>query len=69
MEINEISNSKLKENLSSRGENISSKELQKLCNASIKFTMLNVSKNKIVNFKFITNEKKPVFFPTFSNGG
>lgn len=41
---------KLKENLSSRGENISSKELQKLCNASIKFTMLNVSKNKIVNF-------------------
>lgn len=26
------------------------KDLQKLCNASIKFTMLNVSKNKIVNF-------------------
>lgn len=41
---------KLEENLSSRGEKISSEDLQKLCNASIKFTMLNVSKNKIVNF-------------------
>ncbi len=41
---------KLEENLSSRGEVISSSDLQRLCNASIKFTMLNVSKNKIVNF-------------------
>ncbi len=41
---------KLEENLASRGEVISFSDLQKLCNASIKFTMLNVSKNKIVNF-------------------
>ena len=41
---------KLEENLSSRGEVISSSDLQRLCNASIKFTMLNVSKNNLVNF-------------------
>ena len=41
---------KLVLNLEERGEKINNKDLQKLCNASIKFTMLNVSKNKIVNF-------------------
>ena len=41
---------KLVLNLEERGEKIDSNDLQKLCNASIKFTMLNVSKNKIVNF-------------------
>ena len=41
---------KLVLNLEERGEKINNKDLQKLCNASIKFIMLNVSKNKIVNF-------------------
>ena len=40
----------LKEEFSKRGTAVSEEELKTLCNACVKFTMLNVSKNKIVNF-------------------
>lgn len=43
-------NETLKEEFSKRNTTISEEELSKLCNACIKFTMLNVSKRKIVNF-------------------
>ena len=40
----------LKDEFSKRGTEVSSDDLRTLCNACVKFTMLNVSKNKIVNF-------------------
>ena len=40
----------LKEEFSKRGTEVSDDDLRTLCNACVKFTMLNVSKNKIVNF-------------------
>ncbi len=40
----------LNEEFTRRASKVSPKDLQKLCNACIKFTMLNVSKKKIVNF-------------------
>lgn len=43
-------NDALKREFSKRETIIGEKDLQKLCNACIKFSMLNVSKRKIVNF-------------------
>ena len=40
----------LKDEFSKRGTEVSDDDLRTLCNACVKFTMLNVSKNKIVNF-------------------
>ncbi len=40
----------LKNEFSKRGTEVSDDDLRTLCNACVKFTMLNVSKNKIVNF-------------------
>ena len=40
----------LKNEFSKRGTEVSDDDLITLCNACVKFTMLNVSKNKIVNF-------------------
>lgn len=40
----------LKNEFSKRGTEVSDDDLRILCNACVKFTMLNVSKNKIVNF-------------------
>ena len=40
----------LKNEFSKRGTEVSTDDLRILCNACVKFTMLNVSKNKIVNF-------------------
>lgn len=42
--------SKLKEDFGKRATDISDIDLRKLCNACIKFSMLNVSRKKIVNF-------------------
>lgn len=42
--------STLKEEFKKRNTEISDENLKKLCNACIKFTMLNVSRKKIVNF-------------------
>ncbi len=47
--MNYVKNSILNE-FENRNTNISEDKLKKLCNACIKFTMLNVSKSKIVNF-------------------
>lgn len=47
--INYVKNSILNE-FENRNTSISEDKLKKLCNACIKFTMLNVSKSKIVNF-------------------
>ncbi len=40
----------LKQEFSKRDTDVSESDLQRLCNACIKFSMLNVSKKKIVNF-------------------
>lgn len=40
----------LKAEFSKRGTEVSDDDLRILCNACVKFTMLNVSKNKLVNF-------------------
>ena len=40
----------LKKEFSNRSTDVSDEDLRTLCNACVKFTMLNVSKNKIVNF-------------------
>ncbi len=45
-----ITNSKLKESFEERGIEVNEDVLNKLTNASIKFSMLNVSKDKSVNF-------------------
>lgn len=42
--------SKLREDFCNRATDISNADLRKLCNACIKFSMLNVSRKKIVNF-------------------
>lgn len=43
-------NKKLTDEFKKRNTQIKEQDLEKLCNACIKFSMLNVSKNKIVNF-------------------